>query len=99
MRVRPGVPLDGNAITGGDRGVAASCGGCLVADDVAVSEGVRLDEAVVRIGGSPAYNSGRVGHIGEGGRVISLVRDTIDDNVANVSMGGNTGGTGQSRDE
>lgn len=91
----PGVPLDEDGGTSGDLGVAASVLGVTVADDVGGAESIGGNEAVVSGGGGPADNSGRVGHVGHGGNVVTGVLDAISDDVGSVTVGGNGDGAGQ----
>jgi hypothetical protein len=54
VRLRPGVPLDGDLLTGLDLGGLDGVLGALVADDVGVTEGGGLNEAVVGVLGEPS---------------------------------------------
>lgn len=54
VRLGPGVPLDGDLLTGLDTGGLDGVLGALVADDVGVTEGGGLNEAVVGVGGEPS---------------------------------------------
>lgn len=86
VRIGPSVPGYGDAVASLDLGVTSSVCGILVADDIGASEAVRLDEAVVSLGSSPPNNGGRVLLVGEGGWVVTLIEDTIDHDVINVSV-------------
>lgn len=94
--VRPGNgPLDEDGVACVDGGVSSRRGGVLVADDVAGLVGVGCDEAVVCVGGGPAYDDGRIGFVRVGGWVVALPVDAVNDEVVDVGVGNSRGGQGE----
>lgn len=87
VRFWPGIPLDEDIVSGLNDGMALGVGGISVADDIWRAKGSRLNKAVVGVGGSPAGNNRRVGHVRERVDLVTLVRSSIDDNVCDVAMG------------
>lgn len=93
VRVGPGDgPLDGDGVAGLDGCVAARRGCVLVADDIAGLVGVGRDEAVVGVGGCPAYDDWGVGLVRVRGWVVALPVDAVDDEVVDVGVGDGGGG-------
>ncbi|KAI6754104.1 hypothetical protein HG530_013280 [Fusarium avenaceum] len=99
VRLGPGVPLDGDLLTGLDAGGLDSVLGALVADDVGVTEGGGLNEAVVGVGGEPSDELlGRV-VVGGRARVEALKSLAPDADRLNVAVGGNADSTGKGGEE
>lgn len=95
----PGVPLEEDAVTGGDTGVTLGVLGILVADDVGGSEGLGADEAVVGGSVGPTDDNRRVAAVGQGEDVVTGVGGAVDDNVVDVAVGSNANGTGEGRED
>lgn len=95
VRLGPGVPLDGNLVTGLDNGMALGVGRVAVADDIGRGESIGSDKAVVGVASCPANDNRGVGHVGEAVDLITLVRVTVDDNVGNVTVGGDGSSAGE----
>lgn len=81
-----GGPYDANLVTSADGGVAASGGSRFVADDIGCAEVVGLNETVVLLSGTPADHCRRIGLVPVGCRIIVLVVDAVDNDVADVAM-------------
>lgn len=96
VRVGPSDgPLDGDGVARVDGGMATGRGGVLVADDVAGLVGVRGDEAVVGVGGCPAYDDRGIGFVRVGSWVVALPVDAIDYEVVDVGVSDGGGGQGE----
>ena len=96
----PCVPVELDGASGGDlgHGVGRTLGrGVLVADDVGLAEGVRLNEAIVEILGVPAHVVGGAGLVvvvveEEALLVLAVDGDTVDSAVGKGA--GSEGGDG-----
>jgi hypothetical protein len=99
VRLGPGVPLDGDLLTGLDLGGLDGVLGALVADDVGVTEGGGLNEAVVGVGGEPSDELlGRVVVRGRTGVQTFIFGSTNGDGL-NVAVGGNADSTDKGGEE
>lgn len=67
-----------------------------MADDVGATEAVGLNESIVGLTGGPTDDDGRIVLVWEGSRVVSLIINTVDNNVVNVTVCGD-GGRGHKR--
>ena len=98
----PGAPVELNGTSSGDLGhaVGAALGaGGLVADDVGITEGVGLDEAVVEVLGVPADVLWHLAAVLLGVVVVeaeALLEDTVDGDAVDNAVG--SGGGSESRD-
>jgi len=99
VRLGPGVPLDVDRVTGLDDRVTLGVRGRFVADDIGVRVVLGAHEAVVSVSGRPAGDNGRILHVGKDGRVVGLIRQTVDDEILDVAVGSDAGGAGEGRDE
>lgn len=97
--VGPGGPLDVDLLTGTDDNVGLGVCGVLVADDVRVAVGIGRDETVAGVGGRPGGDLRGVGLVGEDADVETLVVDTVDDEVGDVTVGSDLGGRQKGREE
>ena len=87
----PRVPLEGEGRSRGHGDGRGTRAAVAVADDVRGAGGVGLDEAEVRVGGSPAGARWVVGVVGVGGRVEVVVGLAADGDGLDEAVGGDGG--------
>lgn len=87
VRLGPGVPLDGDLLTGLNLGGLDSVLSTLVADDIGVTVGGGLDETVVGVLGEPGDELLAGVLVGSGTRVETLVLSAADRDGLDVAVG------------
>lgn len=93
-------PDDRDLVASGDGGMALAGLGTLVTDDVGRTKVVGLNETVVLVKSRPTNHiGGRARVVEVGGGIIVAVVVTVDNDVANVAVGRDEGGTGQRSEE
>lgn len=70
-----------------------------MADDVSTAEAVGLDETIVGLRGSPADDGGRVLLVREAGWVVTLVEESVNDDVIDVAVSGDGSSRHEGRDD
>jgi hypothetical protein len=86
----PGVPLDGDLLTGLDLGGLDGVLGTLVADDVGITEGGRLNETVIGVLGEPGNELLARVLVGSGTGVETVVVSATDGDGLDVAVSTDT---------
>lgn len=99
MRVWPVVPLEPDAVTGGDAGMALGVCGVEMADDVRGVVLVGGDEA--RVGGCvcPSNHGRDTGLVRVLEDVVAFVGGAVNDNALDESVGGDGGSGSEDRED
>lgn len=90
MGFGPCAPLEGDGISCLNRRIPPGVFTTPFADHIGITEVGGLDEAIVRVGRTPAdHNGGRI-HVRIAVHIVARVRNFVDDDIIDVTVSGNT---------